>query len=95
MRFDQTTLFDMPEARHESPPLVKVPDEVYEVSLRFHLDGQTGEMAASVQVKSALTDELMSWEMTHSPSAEQDVASWVQARVERLRHKLEEYRCPF
>lgn len=95
MKFSQHTLFDMPEGQVTSPPLLRVPDEVYEVSLRVQIDARTGELAMSRQVKSALTDELIEWQMSHSPDAEQDVGEWLSAGVDNFRRAIETWRSPF
>ena len=78
MRMEQRTLFDMAPAHVESPPLVRTPDEVYEVRITVQIDGRTGDMRCSRQVRSAITDELFEWRMDPSPAKQSMVDAWLE-----------------
>ena len=95
MPHQQLTLFDMTPQHVETPPLVRVPSEVYEVRLTFQIDSGTGVMRGSRQVKSALTDELYEWRMDECPHVEKRVAEWIEHHLDMARATLEWWRAPF
>lgn len=96
MTHTQTTLFDLgPATSHEAPPLLRSPDEVYEVSLTFQWDAQSATGRASVQAKNALTDELYVWHLSEQVGDGAPLDHLLASARLRWRHLVDEYRCPF
>lgn len=95
MTMHQLTLFDVAPGAVESPPLVRVPDEVYEVRATMQIHGRTGVMRCSMQVKSAVTDELFSWRMDESPGSENLRRAWVASKAARFITTVEDWYAPF
>lgn len=95
MPVHQQTLFDMAPRHIESPPLVRTPDEVYEVRLTVQIDGKTGDMRCSRQVKSAITDELYEWRMDPSPAKVSMVDAWLEQAFDLALETVRYWHAPF
>lgn len=96
MPHQQGTLFDMgPAVDLDQAPLLRAPDEVYEVTLKFQWNARTHTGRFAVQAKNAVTDELYSWKLSEEAPDGPALDGVRQAAIDRWYHEADAYMSPF